>query len=140
MRHLDAITEILSQELDGEQITHATQVLLEASVGLLSASIAGGAAVGRGDDLTGAFTPGGYVAVTPTRVFALGSSAVRAAPKGIVFTLSRDGLQVERGRKRLMGLVKVDTMTLTQNDFTITFHIPKNAKADGIAVLDALGA
>lgn len=143
MADLDAISEILTAELGGEPVTHCTQVLLESSVGRLSADIvtggAGGGLKGAGDDLGKAFTPGGYLAVTPTRLFALGQTAMRARPKDFVFCLNRSGLEVERGRKRLMGLIKLDTITLTQGEFTITFHIPKNAKKDGLAVLEALG-
>ncbi len=140
MRHLEGITEILASELSGEEVTACTQVLLEGSVGQLGGAVAIGAAVASSDSLTAAFSPGGYLAVTPTRVFALGQTAMKARPKDLVFALSRADLKTERGRKRLMGLVKLDTITLTQADFSITFHIPKNAKADGLALLSELGA
>jgi hypothetical protein len=57
-----------------------------------------------------------------------------------VFVLDRAELVCERGTKRLMGVAKLDTVTLGLGDFAITFHIPKNAKADGHSVLAELGA
>ncbi|MFT7649611.1 MAG: hypothetical protein ACI8Y4_004374 [Candidatus Poriferisodalaceae bacterium] len=57
-----------------------------------------------------------------------------------MFVLDRAELVCERGTKRLMGVAKLDTVTLGLGDFAITFHIPKNAKADGHSVLAELGA
>lgn len=141
MRYLDDITQILAPHLADERVTHATQVLVESAVGRLSASIVtGGLSPQSADELTGAFHPGGYLAVTPSRVFALGQTAGRARPKDLVFAIDRAGLSCTRGTKRLMGVVKLPTLTLEQEGFTIMFHIPKNAKADGSAVMDELGA
>ncbi len=144
MKHLDAITEILAPQLAGESVSQGTEVLLEQSVGRLSAAVARGAAVGSApdssEDLGGAFNPGGFLAVTPTRVFALSQTSVKAQPKELVFALDRSGLRCERGSKRLMGVIKLDTITLVSGDFSVTFHIPKNAKVDGQATMSELGA
>lgn len=140
MKHLDAITVILAPQLAGESVSHGTEMLLEKSVGRLSAAIVLGAAVGSTEDLGGAFNPGGFLAITPTRVFALSQTSVKAQPKDMVFALDRSGLRCERGSKRLMGVIKLDTLTLVSGDFSVTFHIPKNAKADGQAAMSELGA
>lgn len=140
MKHLDEINDVLSNHLHGERVLQATQVLLEESVGQLGAAIRLGTAGAARDDLAGAFHPGGYLAVTSSRVFAIGQTAVKARPKDLVFTVDRSALQSERGTKRLMGLIKLDTLTLTCEEFSITFHIPKNARADGQAVMEQLGA
>lgn len=140
MKHLDEINDVLSNHLNGEHVLHATQVLLEESVGQLGAAISLGAAAAARDDLTSAFHPGGYLAVTESRVFALGQTALKARPKDLVFAVDRSALKSERGTKRLMGLIKLDTLTLICDEFSITFHIPKNARADGQAVMEQLGA
>lgn len=140
MKQLDEINEILTPHLANERVSHATEILLQESVGRLGAAIAVGTAVGSAGDIASAFNPGGYLAISPSRVFALGKTAVKARPKDLVFVVDRADLKCERGTKRLMGLVKLDTLTLTCDDFSITFHIPKNAKADGREVMNQLGA
>lgn len=144
MKYLQDINEILAPQLGGEAVTHATQVLLEESVvriGTLAGTGIAGAVLNRpSSDIAASFSPGGYLAVSPTRVFALGQTAVKARPGDPVFTLPRQGLTTTAGEKRMVGIIKLTTIALSIGDFQIGFYVPKPSKKDAISVLAELGA
>ena len=129
---------------DGGTMRLATRIGTSAAGGAIAAAIS---ANGHRDELAQLLANGLVLAVTNRRVVLLDVTAVSARPKSMVASIDRTQIvDVATGDKRVM-LVKLPTIALTLADDgdgdgapgePLRFEIPKNARRDAEAVVDAL--
>ncbi len=149
----DRTRDVLQDRLASGEVLHAaTQAQLDGGTMRLASRIASGAAggvigvamaVGADPDELGRLLANGLVlAVTDRRVVLLDVTAVSARPKSVVASIDRTTItDVVTGDKRVM-LVKLPTIALTVGPAAdgqiLRFEIPKTARRDAEAVVDAL--
>lgn len=158
MTTTDRTRDVLRPDLETGEVVHAaTQAQLDGGtmrlatrIGTSAAGGAIGAALstsGQQDDLAQRLANGLVLAVTDRRVVLLDVTAVSARPKSMVASFDRTQIvDVETGEKRVM-LVKLPTIAITLAGDPadgeaaaepMRFEVPKNARRDADAVVDAL--